>query len=116
MFTAPSAPHDVTAPRAEKPSAPRCEACGASIVRATTGRPRTTCSERCRRAADFHRRKLRRRREWLDAWRAVAALPNRGGYTRDRVRLEIRALVAELVALTAASTSHHQSATPDSYR
>jgi hypothetical protein len=43
-----------------------CEICDAPIVRKPVGRPRLTCSDRCRRRADQRRRKVRRREGWIE--------------------------------------------------
>jgi hypothetical protein len=75
--------------------------CGQAVAIASTGRPRRYCSERCRRAADFRRRKQRRLEDALAAWRSIA--PGDPMYPRSRVRREIRQLRAELDELYPAS-------------
>jgi hypothetical protein len=84
----------VTPPHGAKP-VERSAACHCGQVLPaprSTGRPRLTCSTACRRGRDYLLRRLRRRDEWLDLWRAEEA---RRGYPRARVREELRQLRAE---------------------
>src|ERR1019366_6794643 len=92
------------APRAEgvsdasvEASAPRaatsCAACGRQLTVRPTGRPRGTCSDRCRRALDRATRKIRRRQAWLEEWHAVA---RRGEGGAAELRREGRALEADI--------------------
>jgi hypothetical protein len=44
-------------------------------------------------------RKIRRRREWLANWQAVAYTSDRGGYSDERIEVQLRELRAELALL-----------------
>jgi hypothetical protein len=74
--------------------------CGAPLpARCPTGRPRTTCSIRCRRLRDVLVRRLRRREEWIAAWRAEEGRRN---YSPAQVERELWQLRRELFELLAA--------------
>jgi hypothetical protein len=82
---------------------PRCATCGAIILRPNRpggAPPRRYCGEACRRQGDARARRIRRRREALDAWLALRSTPGHGGYSRDRIRREVRELKAELLVLS----------------
>jgi hypothetical protein len=70
--------------------------CGQPLPRRATGRSRRTCSLRCSRERDAIIRRLRRRIEWIGAWREEEGRRN---FTRERIRTELRTLVAEADAL-----------------
>jgi len=69
--------------------------CGRCVEQPVRGRRRVTCSEACRLRRDSLTRKLRRRREWLQLWRSVAAA---GGCSRNQVRRELAALQRDISA------------------
>src|SRR5262245_20003185 len=75
---------------------PRCLECGAPFHQAPTGRPRTTCNDRCRRALDHRRRKLRRRVIALDLWEQVSRHETLCGYERHEVDRAIADLTDEV--------------------
>jgi hypothetical protein len=79
-------------------SAPSTCVCGAPLAQRRTGRRRHTCSDRCRRLVDRVQRKMRRREDWIAAWRQA------DGYPRAQRRAEIKTLRAELEALRAQVT------------
>jgi hypothetical protein len=60
------------------------------------GRPRHTCSRRCRHHRDRRVRKIRRRESWIGEWRAEEGA---GTFVRSDIRSAIRRLRAELRAL-----------------
>ena len=105
MTEAASAPEPVLPPTRRLSAAiflqgPRCELCGQPIAsqRASqrVGRPRTTCSEACRRALDHRRRMIAQRVRWIDAWLAEVG---RGRYTKKHIEREVRTLREEIRAL-----------------
>ena len=78
----------------ETGSAPGCAYCGGPLpALAPAGRPRLTCSDRCRRLLDFERRKLVRREAWIVAWREAEA---HGLYPRGHVRKMVREIRQEM--------------------
>lgn len=81
-------------------SAPATCLCGATLVRAARGRPRLTCSARCRRVRDVATRKAIRRVAWIALWQACE---ERGGCSRAEARREIRELRTEIAELLAAA-------------
>ena len=84
----------------ETGSAPGCAYCGGPLpALAPAGRPRLTCSDRCRRLVDFERRKLQRREAWIVAWRDAEA---RQLYPREFVRRQVREIRQEMRAIRAA--------------
>jgi len=72
--------------------------CGATLVHPATGRPRRTCSSRCRRRLDHVTRKIRRRQAWVQGWQALAA---RGQVTAAEARREVAALTRDIRAFAA---------------
>ncbi len=73
-------------------SAARC-LCSIPLTQPRRGRRRVTCSEACRRRRDDLTRKLRRRRVWLDMWRALAVT---GGCSRRQARRELAELRTDI--------------------
>lgn len=63
-------PHEsrehTTTPNVLRP--PRCP-CGTVLAHRATGRPRVTCSDRCKRRRDGARRAIARRQQWIATWR-----------------------------------------------
>ena len=43
--------------------------CGTVLAHRATGRPRVTCSDRCKRRRDGARRAIARRQQWIATWR-----------------------------------------------
>jgi hypothetical protein len=80
--------------RRESNSAPQCDVCHTLLApsRSGPGRHRVTCSDRCRRQRDFRQRRLRRRIQWIAAWRAEL---DAGRYPRAFVQSMLRKLQAE---------------------
>lgn len=75
-------------------------ACGAQLPpAAATGRPALHCSPACRRRRDRLTRLLRRRREWIEGWRAHRALDV---YSTEQIDQAIADLEADIDELTQA--------------
>jgi hypothetical protein len=74
-----------------------CLVCGGALPAPRgTGRPRLTCSTLCRRRRDRLNRKIARRQDWIDGWRALGAARQ---VPRARVRAEVAALRADVAEL-----------------
>lgn len=75
---------------AERSALVGCVQCGQLLPSSKpTGRPRQTCSDACRRQRDYLTRRLRRRLEWIEGWKAI----ERAG---TQPRAHIRSQLAQL--------------------
>ena len=79
----------------ETASARRCDPCGTPLPPwPGTGRPRLSCSDRCRRLRDHRERKIALRFERIQDWEAQASL-----FPRAFIRSMVRRLKDEIRAL-----------------
>jgi hypothetical protein len=69
--------------------------CGAEIARGSGGRPRLSCSPRCRQRRDALLKQIERRRLWLLVCQTT-------GFTRDDAHQQAARLLAEIAQLEAA--------------
>ena len=75
------------------PRLSNCDCCGRPLETRPLGRPRTTCSDTCRRTLDRVMRKVRRREMWVRAWEDMA---RRGEISISEMRRECRGLEADV--------------------
>jgi len=70
--------------------------CGQPLPMQLTGRPRVTCSTRCRRQRELLTRSLERRETWIQEWRAERG---GGGYSTVAIDQQVWQLRSEVLEL-----------------